>query len=324
MFAGILILMIIKILVQFPLIISLANFWLSFLFMFLQVLFFTTAERKFLALTQRRVGPEIVGTRGRLQYFADAIKMLIKLTFSPRKVSSLFFYGAAVATFWLSWFGFCNLTFGPGIDVAEIEYNIFYGMCTSLAFSIFWLAAGWAAESKYSMLGCLRASIQIMCYEILSSIVLLHVFLITGTSNFEIISDMQEYCPIIIFLPTIGLVSFFSTLMETNRPPFDLSEAESDLVAGYVVEYAGITFGLFYLGEYVNLFTGSIVLSIIFLGSWWTVLSCFDNFLTMIYFFFTTDGFSNYFNISVHIKIENLPLCHKDLVTSEYKFLSMS
>lgn len=116
------------------------------------------------------------------------------------------------------------------------------------------------------MLGCIRASIQIISYEVISSIILLHLALIFGSVNFEIIIDLQETCPFILFLPIIGIMAFFATLMETNRPPFDLSEAESDLVAGYVVEYAGITFGLFYLGEYVNLFTNSIVLSILFLG----------------------------------------------------------
>jgi NADH-quinone oxidoreductase subunit H len=118
------------------------------------------------------------------------------------------------------------------------------------------------------MIGCLRAGVQVIGYEVLTSIVLLHIFLISGTTNFESLSDLQESAPVILFLPTIGIISFFAVLMETNRPPFDLSEAESDVVAGYVVEYSGVVFGLFYLGEYLNLFTNSVILSIVFLGSW--------------------------------------------------------
>jgi NADH-ubiquinone oxidoreductase chain 1 len=110
--------------------------------MFLQVLFFTTAERKILALTQRRVGPKVMGTRGRLQYFADAIKILLKLSVSPRNVHSLFFYGAAVGTFWFSWLSFCNLSFDDGVNIVDIEYNLFFGICISLIFSLFWLGAG--------------------------------------------------------------------------------------------------------------------------------------------------------------------------------------
>lgn len=118
------------------------------------------------------------------------------------------------------------------------------------------------------MLGCLRAGVQVIGYEVLTSIVFLHIFLVSGSTNFEILNGLQECSSIIFFLPTLGIVSFFAVLMETNRPPFDLSEAESDVVAGYVVEYSGVVFGLFYLGEYLNLFTNSIVLSIIFLGAW--------------------------------------------------------
>jgi NADH-quinone oxidoreductase subunit H len=103
-----------------------------------------------------------------------------------------------------------------------------------------------------------------LSYEILSSSVLLSLFIITGTTNFELVSDQQEYFSIFMFIPGCIIIMYLGTLMETNRPPFDLSEAESDVVAGYTVEYAGILFGLFYLGEYVNLFTSSFVLTLIF------------------------------------------------------------
>ena len=115
-------------------------------------------------------------------------------------------------------------------------------------------------------MGLTRAGIQIISYEILMSAIFLNLFLLTGTTNFEIIVDLQENLPIFFICPTLAVISFITTLLETNRPPFDLSEAESDVVAGYITEYGGIFFGLFYLGEYVNLFTNSIILVILFMG----------------------------------------------------------
>ena len=114
------------------------------------------------------------------------------------------------------------------------------------------------------MLGCIRAAVQIISYEILMSAIFLILFVITGTTNFEMFIDAQLNYSIFLFMPILGIVCFIATLMETNRPPFDLSEAESDVVAGYTVEYAGIMFGLFYLGEYVNLFTNSFIMVILF------------------------------------------------------------
>ena len=116
------------------------------------------------------------------------------------------------------------------------------------------------------MLGCVRSAIQIISYEILMSGIFLILFVITGTVNFEMFIDYQINYSIFLFVPILGIVCFIATLMETNRPPFDLSEAESDVVAGYTVEYAGIMFGLFYLGEYVNLFTNSFIMVILFSG----------------------------------------------------------
>ena len=149
-----------------------------------------------------------------------------------------------------------------------MEYNIFFAICCSLGFSVAWLVAGWASVSKYALLGCVRAAIQIISYELITSAVFLNLFLITGTSNFELFVDQQEYFPIMLFFPLLGIMNFIAALVETNRPPFDLSEAESDLVSGYNTEYAGILFGLFYLSEYVNLFTNAFIIVIIFFGAW--------------------------------------------------------
>jgi len=115
-------------------------------------------------------------------------------------------------------------------------------------------------------MGCIRASAQVISYEVLMSSVFLGLFAIAGTSNFEMFIDLQQVFPVFLVVPVLGIITFVATLMESNRPPFDLSEAESDVVAGYNVEYAGILFGLFYLGEYVNLFTNSFLIVILFSG----------------------------------------------------------
>jgi NADH:ubiquinone oxidoreductase subunit H len=127
--------------------------------------------------------------------------------------------------------------------------------------------AGWSAVSKYALLGCLRACVQTISYEIIMSGVIMNIIIITGSISFEIICQQQEAISFIFFFPYLAIIGFLATLVETNRPPFDLSEAESDLVAGYTVEYSGILFGLFYLSEYLNLFVNAIILLIIFVGS---------------------------------------------------------
>ena len=246
--------------------ISLIIYFLLFLTFFLQIIFFTTCERKILALTQRRIGPNIVGDRGRLQYIADALKLVIKLYFSPKKINNLFFQGSSLFIFYISWFNFLNINFNYGEDVNNIEYNIFFSIVCSIAFSISWLIAGWSSISKYAILGCIRSSIQIISYEIMMSSIFLVIFLLVGSVNFESIIDLQQNVSIFFILPILSINFFLATLMETNRPPFDLSEAESDVVAGYIVEYSGIIFGLFYLGEYINIFSNSFFILILFSG----------------------------------------------------------
>ena len=214
--------------------------FIFFLFLFLQVLFFTTCERKILALTQRRLGPRVVGDRGRLQFLADALKLITKTYFSPKKSNGIFFQNAAIAAFWFSWLAFSNLTFDYGTDILDVEYNIFFSIACSMGFGIAWVVAGWASVSKYAILGCIRAGLQIISYEILSSSVFLSIFTIVNSPNYEIFNDIQEYQPLFLFAPSCIIVFYIGALMETNRPPFDLSEAESDVVAGYTVEYAGM------------------------------------------------------------------------------------
>lgn len=231
-------------------------------------MFFTTCERKALALVQRRVGPCVVGVRGRLQYIADSLKILTKVFIGPRHINAGMFQGAAFGGFWVSWFSFGNLTYGPGLDIVEVEYNVFFLICFSLLFSILLLLSGWASSSRYAMLGCLRAAVQFISFEVIMGIIFLIVLFLFNTFNYEIFVDFQLYVPLIVFIPSCSIFLFLAFLMEVNRPPFDLSEAESDVVAGYNVEYSGILFGLFYLGEYLNLFIACTLIVIIFCGGW--------------------------------------------------------
>ena len=152
-------------------------------------------------------------------------------------------------------------------------------------------------------MGCIRASLQIISYEILMSGIFLILFTITGTTNFEIFMDQQINFSLFLFLPLVSIICFIATLIETNRPPFDLSEAESDVVAGYTVEYTGIMFGLFYLGEYVNLFTNSFVLVILFSGGWWNIFSyifiLFENIIYLFHYYkmnYLLSSYTNNFN----------------------------
>jgi len=240
------------------------NFFILIFLFFLQIVFFTTCERKILALTQRRVGPNVIGDRGRLQYIADALKLVLKVYFSPKKVNNLFFQGSSVFIFYVSWLNYLNINYTYGEDIGEIEYNIFFSIVCSLGFSCAWLVAGWSSTSKYAILGTVRAGLQIISYEILTSTIFLIIFIIFGTVNFEIISDLQSNISLFFVLPFLVINFFLATLMETNRPPFDLSEAESDVVAGYIVEYSGIIFGLFYLGEYINIFANAFFITMLF------------------------------------------------------------
>lgn len=271
--------------------------------MFLQVLFFTTCERKVLALMQRRLGPTVLGDRGRLQYLADALKILFKNYVGPRKIHSTFFQGSSISAFWLSWYSFSNLSFNYGEDINDLDFNIFFLICCSTCFGLAILISGWASVSKYALLGCVRAFSQLISYEIIMGSIFLVLFMVTGTSNFEIFIDQQISFSFFLFLPTIGIIAFLATLMETNRPPFDLSEAESDVVAGYTVEYAGILFGLFYLGEYVNIFTNAFTMNIVFFGGGWNLFSQLFFFIkAFIYYFFVyLDNFfiKNFTNLSI-------------------------
>lgn len=228
----------------------------------------TLIERKFLALVQRRVGPQFVGYKGRLQYIADALKLFIKGVVIPSESNKFWFVAipsvvAAVCySFWI------NAVWGPSVSLFEVEYNIIYVSLFSVLFGICVMLTGFFSKNKYAMLAAVRTGIGMLNLEIFLGLMLLNVMFVNESFSFYPVVIYQEiYWLIFYFFILIGLITI-TFLLETNRAPFDLSEAESELVAGYQTEYGGFLFGLYYLGEYMHLFFFSMVISIIFLGGW--------------------------------------------------------
>jgi NADH:ubiquinone oxidoreductase subunit 1 (chain H) len=228
----------------------------------------TLIERKFLALVQRRVGPQFVGYKGRLQYIADALKLFIKGAIIPDEANKFWFVtipaivAAICYSFWM------NAVWGPSISLFEIEYNMVYASLFSVLFGICIMLTGYFSKNKYAVLAAVRNGIGMLNLEIFLGLLILNVVFINESFSFLPIVVYQEvYWLIFFFFGLIGLITI-TFLLETSRAPFDLSEAESELVAGYQTEYGGFFFGLYYLGEYMHLFFFSLVISTLFLGGW--------------------------------------------------------
>lgn len=228
----------------------------------------TLIERKVLSLIQRRVGPQYVGYRGRLQYIADALKLFIKGALIPNEANKFFFVtipaivAAICYSFWM------NSVWGPSITLFEIEYNIVYASLFSILFSFCIILTGYFSKNKYAMLSSVRTSLLVINLEIFMGLMMVNLVLFMESfSFFNAVIYQEIYWFIITFFGLTGLI-LIVFLLETNRAPFDLSEAESEIVAGYSVEYGGFFFGLYYLGEYLHLFFFSSIVSVLFLGGW--------------------------------------------------------
>lgn len=223
-------------------------------------------ERKYLSLIQRRVGPTFVGYKGRLQFIADALKMFLKGCIIPSTVNSFYFlfYPSLVLAicylFWLNVYWDLNVTF------YELEYNFVYMLILSSFINFFIIITGINSNNKYATLASIRTVFMVFTLELLLSLTFLNLYVYYNTFNFSLTMVMQEEYPLIlVFLFIVSNITII-TLMEINRSPFDLSEAESELISGFHVEYGAFFFGLFYLGEYFHLFFFSIVISLLFFG----------------------------------------------------------
>lgn len=234
----------------------------------LAVAYLTYAERKVIAAIQLRIGPNVVGWFGLLQPFADGLKLLHKETIIPTRSNPLIFLAAPLITFGLSLSAWAVIPFGPGMVISNINVGVLYLFAISSLGVYGVIIAGWASNSKYPFLGALRSAAQMVSYEVSIGLIIITVLLTAGSLNLtQIIEAQQRVWFVIPHLP-MAIIFMVSALAETNRAPFDLPEAEAELVSGYNVEYSSMTFALFFLGEYANMILMSAIGSILFLGGW--------------------------------------------------------
>ncbi len=234
----------------------------------LGVAYLTYAERKIIAAMQLRQGPMVVGPYGLLQPIADAVKLLFKETVIPSGANRVVFLLAPMVTFTLALIGWAVMPFDVGVVVADINVGILYLLAISSLGVYGVIMAGWASNSKYAFLGALRSSAQMISYEISIGFILITVLMTAGTLNLTGVVLAQAGLWYVIPHFPMFMIFVASILAETNRHPFDLPEAEAELVSGYNVEYSSMAFALFFLGEYANMILMSAICSILFLGGW--------------------------------------------------------
>jgi NADH-ubiquinone oxidoreductase chain 1 len=234
----------------------------------LTVAYVTVAERKVMASMQRRLGPNTVGYYGLLQGFADALKLLLKEYVAPTQANLILFFLGPIITLFFSLLGFAVIPFGPGLSIGDMELGILFLLAVSSLATYGILLAGWSANSKYAFLGSLRSTAQLISYELVLSSVLLIIILITNSLNLNINVQFQKIIWLGVPLLFILIIFFIGSVAETNRAPFDLAEAESELVSGFMTEHAAVIFVFFFLAEYASIVLMCIFTSVLFLGGY--------------------------------------------------------
>jgi NADH-quinone oxidoreductase subunit H len=237
------------------------------------VAYFTLVERKLMGSIQRRRGPNVVGYVGLLQPLADGLKLFVKETILPSNANTLLFIYAPILTFFLSLMGWAVIPLGKNAVIADLDLGILYLLAVSSLGVYGIVISGWASNSKYAFLGALRSAAQMVSYEVALGFVIVSVALCAGSFRLTEIVNAQESMWFCVPLFPLFIVFFISALAETNRHPFDLPEAEAELVSGYNVEYSAMGFALFFLGEYANMLLMSVLTSLLFLGGWLPIFS---------------------------------------------------
>src|SRR6478609_3842096 len=248
----------------------------------LSLAFLLLADRKIWAAVQWRKGPNVVGPFGLLQSFADFLKFVLKEIVVPAGADKAVFLLAPLIAFTLGFGAWAVIPLAPGWVVSNINVGVLYLFAISSLGVYGIIMGGWASNSKYPFLGSLRSAAQMVSYEVSIGFIIITVILLAGTMNLNQITEAQsgwfwnwymfggglKNLPLILIMFPMGVIFFISGLAETNRPPFDLPEAESELVAGYAVEYGSTPYMLFYLSEMSNILLMSGLMAVLFLGGW--------------------------------------------------------
>jgi NADH-ubiquinone oxidoreductase chain 1 len=251
-----------------PTIISVIEVLILTIPVLLTVAYVTIAERKTMASMQRRLGPNVIGYYGLLQAFADALKLLLKEYISPTQANIVLFFLGPIITLIFSLLGYAVIPYGPGLALSDFNLGIIYMLAVSSLATYGILLAGWSANSKYAFLGSLRSTAQLISYELILSSAILLIVLLTGSLNLTVNIEAQRIIWFIIPLFPIFIIFFIGSIAETNRAPFDLAEAESELVSGFMTEHAAVIFVFFFLAEYASIVLICILNSILFLGGY--------------------------------------------------------
>jgi NADH-ubiquinone oxidoreductase chain 1 len=252
----------------FPTIISILEVIFVTIPVLLTVAFVTIAERKTMASMQRRLGPNSVGWYGLLQAFADALKLLLKEYISPTQANIILFFLGPIITLVFSLLGYAVIPYGVGLMLLDYNLGILYILAMSSLATYGILLAGWSANSKYAFLGSLRSTAQLISYELILSSAVLLVILIAGSLDITVIVEAQRSVWYAVPLFPIFIVFFIGSVAETNRAPFDLAEAESELVSGFMTEHSAVIFVFFFLAEYASIILICILNVILFLGGY--------------------------------------------------------
>ena len=232
------------------------------------IAYLTYFERKVIGAIQLRKGPNVVGPFGLFQPIADGIKLLTKETIFPRNSNKIIFIISPILTFTLALIGWAVIPIDYKLVLADINVGVMYVFAISSLGVYGIVMAGWSSNSRYAFLGALRSAAQMVSYEVSIGIIIINVLLCVGSLNLNDIVLAQKNLWYVIPLFPMFVVFFISALAETNRPPFDLPEAEAELVAGYQTEYSGMMYAMFWLGEYANILLMCAMGSILFLGGW--------------------------------------------------------